>query len=108
MEHNDFVISEEQMAYQSSCIERARELLLGRTGGRTPRAWVDTYGCQQNESDSEKIRGMLAQIGCDLIPGPDQADVIVINTCAIREHANSAHTGNIGALVHGKRPIRNR
>jgi tRNA-2-methylthio-N6-dimethylallyladenosine synthase len=102
LEHNDFVISEEQMAYQSSCIERARELLLGRTGGRTPRAWVDTYGCQQNESDSEKIRGMLAQIGCDLIPGPDQADVIVINTCAIREHAEQRILGNIGALVHGK------
>ncbi len=102
MEQTDLAISEKQMALQRSCAERAKELLLGRTGGRKPQAWVDTYGCQQNEADSEKIRGMLAQIGCEIAPDPDGADIIVINTCAIREHAEQRILGNIGALVHGK------
>ena len=68
-----------------------------------PKAWVDTYGCQQNEADSELIRGMLAEMGYDIIHTEEGADVIVINTCAIREHAEQRVFGNVGALVHGKR-----
>ncbi len=68
-----------------------------------PLAYVDTYGCQQNEADSELLRGMLCSMGYE-IAGTDQgADVIVINTCAIREHAEQRVFGNVGALVHGKR-----
>ena len=68
-----------------------------------PLAYVDTYGCQQNEADSELLRGMLCDMGYQ-ITGTDQgADVIVINTCAIREHAEQRVFGNVGALVHGKR-----
>ena len=68
-----------------------------------PTAWVDTYGCQQNEADSELLRGMLADMGYDFCDSEKDADVIVINTCAIREHAEQRVFGNIGALVHGKR-----
>lgn len=68
-----------------------------------PLAWVDTYGCQQNEADSELLRGMLADMGYDFTDNEKDADVIVINTCAIREHAEQRVFGNIGALVHGKR-----
>ena len=68
-----------------------------------PKAWVDTYGCQQNEADSELIRGMLVEMGYDIIHTEEGADVIVINTCAIREHAEQRVFGNVGALVHGKR-----
>ena len=64
-----------------------------------PLAYVDTYGCQQNEADSERIRGYLTAMGCD----EKAADVIVINTCAIREHAEDRVFGNVGALVHAKR-----
>ena len=68
-----------------------------------PLAYVDTYGCQQNEADSEILRGLLCDMGYE-ITGTDQgADVIVINTCAIREHAEQRVFGNVGALVHGKR-----
>ena len=70
---------------------------------RRPLAYVDTYGCQQNEADSELIRGMLADMGYDIIDTDQGADVIVINTCAIREHAEQRVFGNVGALVHGKR-----
>ena len=68
-----------------------------------PTAYVDTYGCQQNEADSELIRGMLAEMGYEMADTDKDADVIVINTCAIREHAEQRVLGNVGALVHGKR-----
>ncbi len=68
-----------------------------------PRAYVDTYGCQQNEADSELLRGMLVEMGYEIVGTDQGADVIVINTCAIREHAEQRVFGNVGALVHGKR-----
>ena len=68
-----------------------------------PRAFVDTYGCQQNEADSELLRGMLCDMGYEITDTGEGADVIVINTCAIREHAEQRVFGNVGALVHGKR-----
>ena len=70
---------------------------------KKPLAYVDTYGCQQNEADSELIRGMLVEMGYDIIDTDEGADVIVINTCAIREHAEQRGFGTVGALVHGKR-----
>ena len=68
-----------------------------------PLAFVDTYGCQQNEADSEKLRGMLTAMGYALTGSEAEADVIVINTCAVREHAEMRVYGNVGALVHTKR-----
>jgi len=52
-----------------------------------PKATVITFGCQQNEADSEKIRGMAVSMGYELTEKPENADLIVLNTCAIREHA---------------------
>ena len=69
---------------------------------KTALAYVDTYGCQQNESDSEKLRGMLSEMGFDFTPDEFAADIIVINTCAIRENAENRVLGNVGALVHTK------
>ncbi|MCD7837818.1 MAG: tRNA (N6-isopentenyl adenosine(37)-C2)-methylthiotransferase MiaB, partial [Clostridiales bacterium] len=62
----------------------------------TPLALVDTYGCQQNEADSEQIRGMLRRMGYAFTEEEGEADVIVINTCAIREHAEMRVLGNVG------------
>lgn len=67
-----------------------------------PLAFVDTYGCQQNEADSERIRGYLARMGYAFTDREGEADVIVINTCAVREHAETRVLGNVGALVHTK------
>ena len=64
---------------------------------------MDTYGCQQNEADSELLRGMLCEMGYEIADTDRGTDVIVINTCAIREHAEQRVFGNVGALVHGKR-----
>lgn len=71
--------------------------------GKTPLAMVDTYGCQQNEADSQHIRGYLSAMGYAFTQDENVADVIVINTCAIREHAEMRVLGNVGALVHTKR-----
>ena len=69
----------------------------------TPTAYVETYGCQQNEADSEKIRGFLTQSGYRIVREAEGADVVVMNTCAIREHAEQRVFGNLGALTHTKR-----
>ncbi|MDO5001233.1 MAG: tRNA (N6-isopentenyl adenosine(37)-C2)-methylthiotransferase MiaB [Eubacteriales bacterium] len=71
--------------------------------GRHPLAMVDTYGCQQNEADSEKLRGYLAEMGCGFTSNEFEADIIVINTCAVREHAEMRVLGNVGALSHSKK-----
>ena len=69
----------------------------------TPTAYVETYGCQQNEADSEKLRGFLTQSGYQIVREAEGADVVVMNTCAIREHAEQRVFGNLGALTHTKR-----
>ena len=68
-----------------------------------PKAYVETYGCQQNEADSEKLRGYLATSGYAIVQEAEGADVVIMNTCAIREHAEQRVFGNLGALTHTKR-----
>jgi len=68
-----------------------------------PLAFVDTYGCQQNEADSETIRGTLREMGYIFTSSEQEADLIIINTCAVRETAENRVWGNIGALVHTKK-----
>ena len=100
MERQTTVISQEELNRQSAiCHEIAS---YWNTQGRTPLAFVDTYGCQQNEADSERIRGMLRECGYRMSDTEEGADCIVINTCAIREHAETRVYGNVGALVHTK------
>jgi tRNA-2-methylthio-N6-dimethylallyladenosine synthase len=67
----------------------------------TRRAFIETYGCQMNIGDSELMAGSLARSGYITVDDPARADVIVINTCAIREHAETRVLGRIGQLqVH--------
>ena len=67
-----------------------------------PMAYIHSYGCQQNVNDAEKIRGVLADIGYGICNSPEEADLILFNTCAVREHAEQRVFGNIGALKHLK------
>ncbi len=76
---------------------------IARRHDRTPTAFVDTYGCQQNEADSERLRGYLREMGYSFTDREEGADLILINTCAIRQHAEQRVLGNVGALVHTKR-----
>ena len=77
--------------------------LLRDTYAAVPKAYVRTYGCQQNVSDSQRLSGMLAEMGYALCGGPEDADLILFNTCAVRAHAEDRVFGNIGALKAHKR-----
>jgi tRNA-2-methylthio-N6-dimethylallyladenosine synthase len=70
--------------------------------GRRRRALIETYGCQQNEADSDRMRGQLVAMGFDLAASREDADLILFNTCAVREHAELKLLGNLGALRHLK------
>ena len=67
---------------------------------------VRTYGCQMNVHDSERLRGLLEDAGYVRAPEGDQADVVVFNTCAVRENADNKLYGNLGHLapVKAKKP----
>ena len=101
MERTTTVIPQADVKRQLDCCRKIAALTA--QWDKQPLAFVDTYGCQQNEADSERIRGYLAQMGFGFTDDEEQARIIVINTCAIREHAEQRVLGNVGALVHVKR-----
>ena len=63
-----------------------------------PKACVNTYGCQQNVSDSEHFKGMLIEMGYTITENVEEADFVLFNTCAVREHAEDRVYGNIGTM----------
>ena len=69
-----------------------------------PTVYVETYGCQMNVSDSELMLGKLAAEGYVAVDHPDGADVILVNTCAIREHAEQRVIGRLGELKRSMKP----
>jgi tRNA-2-methylthio-N6-dimethylallyladenosine synthase len=93
------------MMRQREYTDAVREILSEKSArrGREYTACVVTYGCQQNENDSERLRGMLLLMGYRLTPERRGADLVVFNTCAVREGAEMRLFGNVGALVHEKR-----
>ena len=101
MDRQTIRIAPEDIARQGEFCEKIHERLASLPA--QPLAFVDTYGCQQNEADSERIRGYLGSMGYGFTDSEEDADVIVINTCAIREHAEDRVLGNVGALAHAKR-----
>ena len=96
-------------AVDAAELERQREYarivqpLLQERFGATPLAFVHSYGCQQNVSDGERIKGMLAEMGFGFCDSPDNADLILFNTCAVRGHAEDRVFGNVGALKARKK-----
>ena len=62
------------------------------------RAYVETYGCQMNISDGELMEGILVAGGYEIASSPEQADVVLVNTCAIREHAEQRVLGRVSQL----------
>ncbi len=70
--------------------------------GKRRCAFVETFGCQQNEADSEKFAGMCVAMGYDIVKEPQNADLIVVNTCAIREHAEKRTLSIVGQYKHIK------
>ena len=94
-------VSREEMMRQWEMTAQNRELLVRRMG-RIPRAWVKTFGCQGNVADSEKIMGMLVDMGCIRAEEEAQADIVIYNTCAVRENAEVRLLSMVGELKRRK------
>ncbi len=86
------------MAEQNEFKKKVNQQLNAKFKGEKPKAFVHTYGCQGNVADSEHIKGILIQMGYTLTDETENADIIIYNTCAIREHAEDRVFGNVGAL----------
>ena len=92
-------LNEKENAYlpeQRAYANRVKNILAEREV-RNPRAHIVTFGCQQNVSDSERIKGMLSLCGYTLTDDIEKAEFILFNTCAVREHAEDRVYGNVGA-----------
>lgn len=91
-------VSNEEILRQKGIIEQIRQ----QNCGRNLKACVVTLGCVQNENDSERLRGMLADMGYTMSENSKEADVVIFNTCAVRENAELKVFGFLGALKHIK------
>jgi len=91
-------ISTDEIEKQIEYISLIREILSAKFQDKTPKAFVHTYGCQGNVSDSERMKGMLSKMGYEFTDNNEEADLILFNTCAIREHAEDRVFGNVGRL----------
>ena len=101
MERENVLIPQADLDRQREFEEKIRGLFAAREAH--PAACVDTFGCQQNVADSQHILGMLRDMGCQFTDDAAQADIVVLNTCAIRDHAEKRVYGNLGALTHTKK-----
>lgn len=101
MERKDVLVPAEDLARQRDFQEKIRRMFEARQAH--PRACVDTFGCQQNVADGQKLMGMLAECGFTLTEDAKEADLVILNTCAIREHAEQRVFGNLGILTHTKK-----
>ena len=91
-------VSDDEIKRQKEYIELVKEILFSRNQISAPKAFVHTYGCQGNVSDSERMKGLLEQMGYAFTDEKDEADLILFNTCAVREHAEDRVFGNVGRL----------
>ncbi len=91
-------ISQEEILRQENIINQIKS----ENEGKSLTACVVTLGCVQNENDSERIRGMLAKMGYEMSSNSKTADVVIFNTCAVRENAELKVFGFLGALKHIK------
>ena len=98
MDKNKFSVPQEELDKQKEYMSLVRTVISSRYPNEAPKAFVHTYGCQGNVADSEKILGMLKEMGYEFCDSAENADLVLYNTCAIREHAEDRVFGNVGAL----------
>lgn len=101
MERKNVLVPEADLARQRDFEARIRAMFADRQAH--PVACVDTFGCQQNVADGQKLMGMLRDCGFTFTEEPGEADLVILNTCAVREHAEQRVFGNLGALTHTKK-----
>ncbi len=98
MNNNSFAVPKEELEKQKEYTSLTAELLTSLYPAEKPKAFVHTYGCQGNVSDGERLQGLLREMGYDFTDKVEEADLVLYNTCAIREHAEDRVFGNVGAL----------
>jgi tRNA-2-methylthio-N6-dimethylallyladenosine synthase len=101
LDRNDVLVSAEDLNRQRDFEQKIKGMFAAREAH--PLAMVDTFGCQQNVADGQQIMGMLETMGFGFTDKPEDADVVILNTCAVREHAEDRVFGNLGALTHTKK-----
>ena len=94
MERRDSHVLEEELERQKEFIQ----LVADRNDGKIPKYYLNTFGCQMNEHDSEKLAGMLSNMGYVETDDVDESDLIIYNTCCVREHAEQKVYGHLGSL----------
>ena len=97
-------ISSGEIEKQYEYMHRVRDITVKKSAERKGAlyACVKTYGCQQNEADSERLAGMACEMGYTLTDDDQNADLILINTCAVREHAELKALSITGQFKHLK------
>ena len=97
-------MQEKKISLQPEYINAVRKYTeaYGIAHARAPRAFVQTFGCQQNEADSERLAGLAKSMGYELTGAPEGAQLIIVNTCAVREHAEKKTLSVIGQYKHIK------
>ena len=98
------ILPDGEMQKQNEYRDLVRAIVLARAEerGEPLKAFVQTFGCQQNEADSEKIAGMCRSMGYEVCYTPEEADIIMVNTCAVREHAEQKALSIVGQYKHLK------
>lgn len=99
-ERKNIQVSQEEIARQHQFIEEIKELNYQKEmqTGRKKRFYLETFGCQMNEHDSEKLAGMLGEMGYSEGDKIDESDLIIYNTCCVRENAELKVYGHLGKL----------
>lgn len=96
-------VSKEEKIRQAEFSDKVKTVLAAEFYECSPKAFIHTYGCQGNVSDSERIMGMLKEMGYEFTNDASKADLILYNTCAVREHAEDRVFGNVGAVKKYKK-----
>ena len=84
-------------------IEKVNTFLAQKYPEEPPKACVRSFGCQQNSNDGEKIKGLLSVMGYSFTDDTDDADIVIFNTCAVRENAELKIFGIVGEMKHLKK-----
>ena len=101
MNREEIIIPETAVVRQRDFQKKIRDMFAARKAH--PTACVETFGCQQNVADGQRLMGMLEAMGFTLSEDAGEADLVLLNTCAIREHAEQRVFGNLGILTHSKK-----
>ncbi|WP_010243508.1 tRNA (N6-isopentenyl adenosine(37)-C2)-methylthiotransferase MiaB [Acetivibrio cellulolyticus] len=104
VERKNIQVSQEEIARQHQFIEEIKQLNYQKEmqTERKKRFYLATFGCQMNEHDSEKLAGMLGEMGYSECEDMDESDLIIFNTCCVRENAELKVYGHLGAMKHLK------